>query len=144
MEKEQLVDCEPIKSNQNSPIEDYGIYNLGNDDINIPLDDSLLGNKSKTQLEFEKEIQAKGMPTIIVERPLVPFPKTDKTRYKKKIVNRLDKKEKEEIFDEDLSKDREMKFYVNEFKIKKRKSLIDKISKKILKWYNGFLPRSEK
>jgi len=97
--------------------------------------------EDKAQVELEVELAKTGVPVIDVERPPVPDVKTDETRYKKVEVARKAEKSdgKEKIVqgkeDVDLTKDREMKAYVETLGIAKRKSILGIISKRLYDFY---------
>jgi len=90
--------------------------------------------EEKSQIELEVEIEKKGVPIFDVERPPIPKIETDKTRYQKVTVKRKEKKsDKLPLVDDsiDLSADREMKAYVQSFKIPRKISLFKRFRKKV-------------
>ena len=94
--------------------------------------------EDKAQIELEVEIEKRGVPIIDVERPPVPNIKTDTTPYKKVTVTRKAKKSDNEIKETcgaTLREDREMKAYVEELRIPKKKSILSRIKKKLYEFY---------
>jgi len=92
--------------------------------------------EDKSQIELEIEIEKKGVPIIDVERPPIPDVHTDPTPYKKIAVHRKPKKSdsKEPAYPNDkseLEEDREMKAFVETLRILRKKSLWQRIIKKI-------------
>lgn len=90
--------------------------------------------KDKAQLEVEVDIEKHGVPVIDVERPPVPDVKTDTTPYKKVEVARKEKRsdgKPERVEEVSLKEDREMKAFAEKLCIPKRKSLLQRLMKKL-------------